>query len=138
MSQEEWEVIYNEFKDFTPLTNKRWFMNKFETKFIDKNKAEELLSLWAGKAYNSDDPVPYKKIRGDILIEAKLIIEDETPVLNQLIANTILINLCDSCKFKKVNGEMVITMEELEKSLREMFGGWWNFVKKWKSSALMI
>lgn len=98
-------------------------MKKFETKFIDKNKAEELLSLWAGKAYNSDDPVPYKNMRGDILIEAKLIIEDETPVLNQLIANTILINLCDSCKFKKVNGEMVITMDELEKSLREMFGG---------------
>lgn len=23
MSQEEWDVIYNEFKDFTPLTNKR-------------------------------------------------------------------------------------------------------------------
>lgn len=97
-------------------------IDKFQTKFIDKDKAEELLSIWANRAYHSSDPVHYRNTRGDTLIEAKLIIEDEVPVLNSYIPRTILIKLTECCKFKEVNGEMMISMNELENSLKEMFG----------------
>lgn len=49
---------------------------------LDKKQVLDRLSYWAKEAEMTDDNAQYKKVRSDTFREARIVIEDEVPVIN--------------------------------------------------------
>ena len=63
-------------------------------KLLDKKEVLDRLSYWANEAETTDDNAQYKKVRSDTFREARIIIEDEVPVINES-------DLLNKVKYKK-------------------------------------
>lgn len=50
---------------------------------LDKKQVLDRLSYWAKEAEMTDDNAQYKKVRSDTFREARIVIEDEVPVINE-------------------------------------------------------
>ena len=50
---------------------------------LDKKQVLDRLSYWANEAETTDDNAQYKKVRSDTFREARIVIEDEVPVINE-------------------------------------------------------
>lgn len=86
---------------------------------LNKKEVLQRLSYWAQEAAKSNDPVQYKQTRRDTFYEARLVVEDEVPIVNSKIVGHIMVRLAYRHKF---NSDMMISFEELERSLADIFG----------------
>jgi hypothetical protein len=50
---------------------------------LDKKQVLDRLSYWAKEAEMTDDNAQYKQVRSDTFREARIVIEDEVPVINE-------------------------------------------------------
>lgn len=50
---------------------------------LDKKQVLDRLSYWAKEAEMTDDNAQYKQVRSDTFREARIVIEDEVPVINK-------------------------------------------------------
>lgn len=86
---------------------------------LNKKEVLHRLLYWAQEANKSNDPVQYKQTRRDTFLEARIVVEDEVPIVNSKIVGHIMVRLAYGRKF---NSDMMISFEELERSLADIFG----------------
>jgi hypothetical protein len=72
---------------------------------LDKKQVLDRLSYWAKEAEMTDDNAQYKQVRSDTFREARIVIEDEVPVINES-------DLLNKVKYEK---PVVLKPSEIEK-----------------------
>ena len=96
---------------------------------LDKKQVLDRLSYWAKEAEMTDDNAQYKQVRSDTFREARIVIEDEVPVINE----SDLLN--NKVKYKK---PVVLKPSEIKKIIVAIAGPLTNFLIIFITSNLQL